>query len=128
MGPEKAFGGNELKSWFTAKGDAAAKGKQPWIAVEFPHDVPVQRVTLLSNGEPPWQIGSTIQVGRLELLGNDGQVLFFRGRRVRRRAGRHGSRPQQPIPGVRTICFTSLRDDGEKNPYDDVAIGEILVE
>src|SRR5262245_66213062 len=77
-GPEKAFDGNPLKSWFTARGDAAAKGTKPWIAVEFPHAIPVQRVTLLSNREPPWQIGYTILVGRLELLDKDGKVLLFR--------------------------------------------------
>ena len=127
-GPEKAFDGNPLKSWFTARGDAAAKGTKPWIAVEFPHDVPVQRVTLLSNREPPWQIGYTILVGRLELLDKDGKVLFFRDDELGGERADMEVRPKEPIRGVRTIRFTSLRDEGDKNPYDDVAIGEILVE
>lgn len=37
-------------------------------------------------------------------------------------------RPKEPVKGVRTIRFTSLKDEGDKNPYDDIAIGEILVE
>jgi hypothetical protein len=127
-GPEKAFDGDPLKSWFTAKGDAAAKGTKPWIAVEFPHDVPVARVTLLSNREPPWQVGYTILVGRLELLDKDGRVLFFRDDELGGERADMEVRPKEPIRGVRTIRFTSLRDEGDKNPYDDVAIGEIRVE
>jgi len=127
-GPEKAFDGDPLKSWFTARGDAAAKGTQPWIAVEFPHEVRVQRVTLLSNREPAWRVGYTILVGRLEMLGKDGQVLFHRDDELGGERADMEVRPKEPIRGVRTIRFTSLRDEGDKNPYDDVAIGEILVE
>lgn len=31
-------------------------------------------------------------------------------------------------PTVRLVRFTSLHDDGDQNPYEDVAIGEMLVE
>jgi hypothetical protein len=127
-GPENAFDGNPLKSWFTARGDAAAKGTRPWIAVEFPHDVPVTRVTLLSNREPPWQIGYTILVGRLELLDKDGKVLFSRDDELGGERADMEVRPKEPIRGVRTIRFTSHRDEGDKNPYEDVAIGEMMVE
>ena len=33
-----------------------------------------------------------------------------------------------PVSGVRSIRFTSLRDEGKKTEYGDVAIGEFLVE
>ena len=127
-GPEKAFDGDPLKSWFTARGDAAAFGKEPWVAVEFPHDVPIRRVTLLSNREPPWQIGYTIKVGRLELLGADGQVLFKQDDELGGERTDMEVRPKEPVKGVRTIRFTSLKDEGDQNPYDDIAIGEILAE
>lgn len=127
-GPEKAFDGNPLKSWFTAGGDAAAFGKEPWIAVEFPGDVTVRRVTLLSNREPPWQVGYTILVGRLELLDKDGKVLFFRDDEVGGERAHMEVRPKAAIRGVRKIRFSSLKDEGDKNPYRDIAIGEILVE
>jgi hypothetical protein len=77
-GPERAFDGMPLTSWFTDRGDAAAFGKKPWIAVAFPQAVTVRRVTLLSNREPPWQTGYTILVGRLELLDEKDRVLFTR--------------------------------------------------
>jgi len=127
-GPEKAFDGNPLKSWFTDRGDAAALGKEPWIAVEFPHDVKVERITLLSNREPPWQIGYTIRVGRLELLDKDGKILFKQDDELGGERVDMEVRPKEPVKGVRTIRFTSLKDEGDQNPYDDIAIGEIMVE
>lgn len=127
-GPEKAFDGNPLKSWFTQRGDAAAFGKKPWVAVEFPQTVTVRRVTLLSNREPPWQIGYTILVGRLELLDKEGKVLFSRDDEVGGERPDMEVRPRRPVHGVCKIRFTSLQDEGDQNPYEDIAIGEILVE
>lgn len=127
-GPERAFDGKPLTSWFTASGDAAAFGKKPWIAVEFPQAVTVRRVTLLSNREPPWQIGFTILVGRLELLDKEGKVLFSRDDEVGGERPDMEVRPRMAIQGVHKLRFTSLQDEGKKNGYDDIAIGEILVE
>ena len=90
--------------------------------------MPVTRVTLLSNREPPWQVGYTILVGRLELLDKDGKVLFTRDDELGGERADMEVRPKELIRGVRTIRFTSHRDEGDKNPYDDVAVGEILVE
>jgi hypothetical protein len=127
-GPEKAFDGKPLTSWFTAGGDAAVLGTKPWIAVEFPHDVDVRRVTLLSNREPPWQVGYTILVGRLELLDKDCKVLFFRDDELGGERADMEVRPKEPIRGVRKIRFNSLKDEGDKNIFRDIAIGEIIVE
>ncbi len=127
-GPERAFDGDPQTSWFTARGDAAAFGKKPWVAVEFPTEVTVRRVTILSNREPPWEVGYTILVGRLELLDEEGRVLYAREDEVGGERPDMEARPKMPIAGVRRIRFTSLSDEGDKNPYDDVAIGEILVE
>jgi hypothetical protein len=125
---DRAFDGNPRTSWFTAKGDAAAHGTKPWIAVKFPDAVRVSRVTLLSNREPPWEIGYTIRVGQLELLDADGKVLFTRNDELGGERPDMDIRPHEPVAGVRQIRFTSLRDEGDQNPYDDIAIGEILVE
>ena len=127
-GPEEAFDGNPLRSWFTARGDAAAFGKKPWVAAEFPEDVTVRRVTILSNREPPWQTGYTILVGRLELLDKDGRVLYSWDDEVGGRRPDMEARILKPIMRVRKIRFTSLSDEGDQNPYDDIAIGEILAE
>ena len=125
---ERAFDENLKTSWFTARGDAAALGTKPWICVEFPADVTVSRVTLCSNREPPWEVGYTILVGRLELLDGDGTVLFTRDDELGGERSDMEVRPKDPVRKVRKIRFTSLRDEGDKNPYDDIAIGEIMVE
>lgn len=127
-GPEKAFDGNPSKSWFTARKDAAAFGTKPWVAVEFPQDVTVRRVTILANREPPWQIGYTILVGRVELLDANGEVLYHRDDEVGGERMDMEVRPQKPIAKVRTVRFTSHKDEGDQNPYEDVAIGEMMVE
>jgi hypothetical protein len=127
-GPEKAFDGLPRTSWFTERGDAAALKKKPWIAVEFPQAVTVRRVTILPNREPPWETGYTILVGRLELLDEKGKVLFSSEDEVGGVRPNMEARPQKPVSGVHRIRFASFGDEGNKNPYDDVAIGEILVE
>src|SRR5215510_10611648 len=45
--PEKVIDGNVETSWFTQRGDAAAKGTKPWITITFPEDVTVRRVTIV---------------------------------------------------------------------------------
>jgi hypothetical protein len=67
-------------------------------------------------------------VGRLELLDKKGKVLFSREDEVGGERPDMEARPRMPILGVHKIRFTSLSDEGDKNRYDDVAIGEILVE
>lgn len=127
-GPELAFDENPLKSWFTARGDAAAFGKQPWIAVEFPHPVKVRRVTILPNREPPWQKGFTILVGRVEMLNDEGKVLYHWDDEVGGTRPNMEAVPRKPIEGVKMVRFTSIQDEGNENSYEDVAIGEMQVE
>lgn len=127
-GPELAFDGNPYRSWFTARKDAAAFGKRPWIAVEFPQAITVRRVTILANREPPWQVGYTILVGRVELLDAEGKVLYSRDDEVGGQRPDMEVRPRKPIAEVRKIRFTSYKDEGDQNPYEDVAIGEMMVE
>src|SRR5262245_16893448 len=57
--PEKAIDGDVETSWFTATGDAAAKGTKPWIMITFPEDVTVSRVSIVGNREPQWFDGYT---------------------------------------------------------------------
>lgn len=124
----RAFDGDPTTSWFTARGDAAAKGTRPWIEVVFPVDVTVNRVTLVANREPPWQIGYTIRVGQVELFDDSDNVLLKSNGELGGERQELEIRPAAPTGRVRRIRFTSLQDDGDQNPYEDVAIGEMLVE
>jgi hypothetical protein len=123
-----AFDGDPRTSWFTARGDAAAKGTKPWIAVKFPADIPVRRVSILSNRETSWLKGFTILAARVELLDKDGKVLATKEDELGGERPDMDYRFKEPVKGVRTVRLTSLRDEGDQNGYEDVSIGEVLIE
>lgn len=123
-----AFDGDPRTSWFTARRDAAANGTSPWIAVEFPDDVPVRRVSILTNRETAWLKGFTILAARVELLDKDGKVLATKEDELGGERPDMDYRFKEPVKGVRTVRLTSLRDEGDQNIYEDVAIGEVLIE
>jgi hypothetical protein len=128
--PEKAFDGKPDTSWFSATGDTPTGDKLPWVAVTFPQDVAVRRVTVLGNREPSSPNGYTAQVGRLELLDKDGRTVI--------RAEREGKGDRsdfdfvlsEPFGRVRTVRFTAVKDDTSagRSQTRCVGVGEILVE
>ena len=79
--PEKVIDDNMETSWFSQRGDAAAKGTKPWVTLTFPE---------------------------------------------KRRDFEF--KPKQPVGKVRSVKFTSLKDQGDQNPYDDIAIAEFMIE
>jgi hypothetical protein len=123
-----AFDDNPHSSWFTAKGDAVAHGKRPWLQVTFPEDVTVKRVTILGNRDPQWLKGYTILAGTIELLDARGKRLAFNENDGTGRAYDYDWRLKAPAAGVRTVRFHALGDQGKENPYDDIAIGEFQIE
>jgi hypothetical protein len=125
---ERIIDGDDKTSWFSAQGDAAAKGKKPWVMVTFPEDVTVTRVTVLGNREPNWSNGYTILSGMVEFLDADGKQLWADENKGVGNRCDFEFKPEKPIKGVRSIKFTSLKDEGDKNPYDDIAVGELLAE
>jgi hypothetical protein len=127
-GPERVIDGDAETSWFTAKGDAAAKGANPWVQVELPQDEVVSRVTVLGNREPAWRTGFTVLSGSVELLDKDKKRLWYKEGEGAGKLHDMDFRPKEAVKGVRYIRFTSLGDEGDKNAYDDVAVGEIQAE
>jgi hypothetical protein len=125
---EKAFDGNVETSWFTARGDAQALGTSPWIMVTFPEDVTVARATILGNREPAWFDGYTILKGLIEFLDADGKLLWADENTGVGNRRDFEFKPRKPVAKVRSIRFVSLLDQGDQNPYDDIAIAELLVE
>lgn len=125
---ERAFDGDAATSWFSASNDAAAKGTKPWVQVTFPEDVTVSRVTILGNREPPWQIGYSILAGSIELRDKDGKRLHYEEGDAAGETKDFQVKLKKLLAGVRTIRFTSLGDEGDKNPFHDIAIGEFQVE
>ena len=127
---DKAFDGNPDTSWFSAVGDTPAEGKRPWLAVTFPADVAVSRVTVFGNREPGSPMGYTVHAGRLELLDADGRVVIQCEREAKGDRADFDFVLCEPFGRVRTVKFTALRDDtGEqKSQTRCVGIAEVQVE
>ena len=126
--PEKLIDGKPDTSWFSDRGDAAAKGTKPWVQFTFPEDVTVTRVTLLGNREPAWFDDFSVLSGVVEFLDADGKSLWVEEANGEGDRHDYEFKPKKPVKGVRSIKFTSLKDEGDKNGFDDIAIGEFLAD
>jgi hypothetical protein len=91
-------------------------------------DVTVRRVTILGNREPAWFDGYTILTGLVEFLDADGKRLWVDENQGVGNRRDFEFRPKKPVAKVRSVRFVSLKDQGDKNPDDDIAVAEILVE
>src|SRR5262245_10209977 len=123
-----AFDDNPHSSWFTAKGDAVAHGTKPWIQVTFPEDVTVKRVTILGNRDPRWLKNYTILAGTIELFDAADKRLARNENDGTGKAYDYDWKLKEPVARTRTVRFTSLGDQGKRNPYDDIAIGELQID
>ena len=126
--PQYVVDGNKAKSWFTARGDTITKKTKPWVQVAFPEDVTVSRVTVYGNREKPWEKGFALLAGRLDLLGAAGKVVASEDYDGTGETKDFDCPFKQPVAGVRVVRFTALGDEGDRNTYDDIAVGEIEIE
>ena len=94
----------------------------------FPDDVIVRRVTILGNREPIWATGYTINVGKLELYDKDGKLLHSQENECSENKLDIDFPLVKPVAGVRSVRFVSVKDEGDQNPYSDIALGEFQVE
>jgi hypothetical protein len=127
--PESQVVDGQLQtSWFSGSKDSAALMKTPLIQVNFPEAVAVSQVTVLGNRDPAWLNGYTILSGRLELLDADGRVLWMEQSKGIGNFRDFDFKPNETVERVRSVRFTSLRDQGDQNPYGDIALAEIQVD
>ncbi len=127
-GPEKLIDGVKESSWFSATGDAAAQGKKPWVLVTFPEDVTVRRLTVLGNRDVTYPTGYSVLTGLAEFLDADGKVLWKEEADGAGNAHDFEFKPKELIAKVRSVRFTSLKDEGDINGSQDIALGEIQIE
>jgi hypothetical protein len=125
---EKLVDGDLETSWFSDTDDTTTKGKTPWVQIIFPEDVTVRRVTVLGNREPDWLDGFTILAGKLELLDKDGKKLLAEESDGVGNFRDFDFKLKKAINKVRSVRFTSLGDQGDKNPFTCIAIAEIQVD
>lgn len=126
--PERVIDGDLKTSWFTERGDTVVKKTKPWVQVEFPQDVAVTRVTVHGNREHPWEKGYAFLAGKVELLDAKGTVLAADDNDGTGADKDFDFTFKKAVAGVRAVKVTALGDEGDKNPFDDVAIGEIEIE
>ncbi len=116
---------NEATSWFSARDDSAAKGKEPFFEVRFSEPRVIHSVEVMGNRDPSWPTGFSILAGRLEVFDSQGRSLARMSR-----AGVGEKKDFQfelSVEGATRVRFTSLEDEGDQNNWGDVAIGELVV-
>lgn len=120
-----AFDGNDETSWYSANGESATNGKEPWVRVRFPDNNTIRRVTIFGNRDPDWPTGYTATAGKLEYLDADEKVLAKED--LVGKGDKHDFEhtPKEPIAGVRAIRFTITKDKATGNC---VSVGEFQVE
>lgn len=124
----KAMDGDLSTSWFSARSDSAAHGKEPWIQLSYDQDRTVHSVTISGNREERWSTGYSIILGKLEVRDKDGNLLKSELNENYGAARDLKFDFKNPVNGVRTIRFISVRDQGKDNPHGDIAIAEIDVQ
>ncbi len=123
-----ATDGKPETSWYSGNDDSAAKGGAPFLQIELPEASPVRRVTVLGNRDPQFLVGYTILSGRIDLLDEAGRVLESIVSDGTGNQRDFDVQWRHAIKGVKTVRFTSLADEGDKNTYGDVAIAEMQIE
>jgi len=120
--------GNKETSWFSGSNDSAAKGKKPYVEITFPEDVKVNRVTVLGNREPDYPKNFGVLSGKIEFLDKGGKKLYTEDAKGAGAKLDFDFRPKKAVEKVRSVRFTSLKDEGDKNSYGAVALAEMLIE
>lgn len=123
-----ATDGNIQTSWYSNTNDSAAKGATPFFQIEFRKPTTVHRVTILGNRDPTFLRGYTVLSGRLDLIDARERVVASMTSAGLGNRRDFDFRLEAPIPNISIVRFTSLSDEGDKNPYGDVAIAEFQVE
>jgi hypothetical protein len=125
---DRVIDGDKQSSWYSAVGDSAAQGRKPWIMVAFPEDVNVTRFTVLGNRDPNYPLGYSVLTGLAEFLDADGKVLWNEERDAAGDLHDFDFKPKELIKKVRSVRFTSVKDEGNVNGSQDIAIAEILID
>jgi hypothetical protein len=126
--PERVIDGDKQAVWFSAAGDSAAQGRQPWVMIAFPEDVTVTRLTVLGNRDPTYPLGYSVLTALAEFLDADGKVLWKEERDAAGDLKDFEFTPKEIIKKVRSVRFTSVKDEGNVNGSQDIAIAEVLME
>ena len=124
----KLFDGQALTSWFSQRGDTTTQHRQPWVQVSFPEKVRVRHITILANRDTSWPGSFAIVTGRLELRNEREDVIYVEERGAANEYGDLDFVLPRGVDDVHTIRFISISDNGDQNSYQEVALGEMMVD
>ena len=119
--------GNPDTSWFSGTNDSTARGLSPWLLLTANRPLEVRVVVVKGNRNPIYFVGYSVLTGRLTLAGKGGEILYSEALAGQPPFYDFVFKPPRPVDGVQSLRFDVLSDQGARNPYGDVAIGDILV-
>jgi hypothetical protein len=126
--PERLVDGDPATAWYSADGDSVAKGESPYVELAFADDVTVGRVTVLASRDPSYPTGYGVLSVRLELLDAHGVALYRADASATPGDPDQDFRLPRLVSGVRAVRLSSLADEGDQNPFGDVALGEVQID
>ncbi len=119
-GPARlAIDGDLRTSWYTASGDAANRGRSPYVEVELPADQRVAQVRLFGNREYPK--GYSFLAGFVQAFDAAGNEVFNSGPLAFPAPSRDLSVPLDR-DGVRRVRFTSTLDESNSPSLGEIQI------
>jgi len=119
--------GDPDTSWFSNTNDSTARGLSPWLLLTSNRPIEVRVVVVKGNRNPTYPTGYSVLTGRLTLTGKGGEILYSEALAGKPPFYDFVFAPPRPVDGVQSLRFDVLSDQGARNPYGDVAIGDILV-
>ena len=128
FGTDKLLDGDNETSWFSDSDDSVAKGKEPWVTLTFPEDVTVTRVTIAGNRHPDYPDNYSVLKGTLVLLDAAGKKIASEDQDGKGKCFDFDFKPKEAVKKVRSIKFIPVKDQGDKNEFGDIALGEILID
>jgi hypothetical protein len=118
--PSRAIDGNLDTSWFAAEQDAANLGTTPYVELLFPRRGLVTQVNIRGNRQ--WADDYDIFAGRIDLFGDDGEILFTADVDLTGLFGDVDFKLPTPQPNVRTVRFTSTSDESIEPGFAELEV------
>lgn len=115
-------------SWFSSVGDSVSRGKSPWIQVAMSRPVRLRRVVVMGNRSRSFPVGYSVLKAQLRVLDAQAQEITRLDAVATGPARDFEFTPPRPLDGVQAVRLDVLGDEGDRNSYGDVAIGEIKVD
>ncbi len=117
--------GIETSTWYSSPGDSVRSGKSPWVQIDFPEAVTIQKIKILGTRDPSWLDGYSPTAGKLLFMGEATKILSETTLKAVGPRNDFEFASDDGVAKVRSIRFT-VTEDSARNGY--VALSEIEIE